>query len=253
MNHFFLRGNLIKEPELKYTPSGLAVCNLTLAGATEERRWYHRIVTYAKTAELFADTPINTVLAITGNIQQRESNNGAKYTNTVGNEVRAVHTLPDDTFTTDENGNNILKANAMTASSWAMVSGNLVKDVRVADTSRGQVCNAFIAINEYIKGEARTTFLQITAFNDCGGFDSLQQAEKGQYVIVEGPLVINRWTDRDDRLRYDPNVLAEVVHLSTREGAGLTRVDGTRSKPGTSPRAPIVDDDEFPPEADLPF
>lgn len=253
MNHFLLRGNLIKEPELKYTPNGLAVCNLTLAGATEERRWYHRIVTYAKTAEIFADTPVNTLMVITGNIQQRESNNGAKYTNTVGNEVRVVKQQPSDSFTVDEQGNNILKSADMRTSSWAMVSGNLVKDVRVADTSRGQVCNAYVAINEFVKGEAKTTFLQVTAFSDSGGFEALQEAEKGQYVLVEGALIINRWTDKTDRLRYDPNVIGEVVHLSSREGAGLYSVDGTRARPSTRRTPQQVDDDEFPPEADLPF
>ena len=55
-------GRLGKDPEIKYTPSGQAVCNLTVAtneswndkttGQKQERTEWHRVVVWGKLAEL---------------------------------------------------------------------------------------------------------------------------------------------------------------------------------------------------------
>jgi single-strand DNA-binding protein len=61
VNKVILIGNLGRDPELRYTKSGQAVANFTLAtsdsftnreGTREERTEWHRIVAWAKTAEL---------------------------------------------------------------------------------------------------------------------------------------------------------------------------------------------------------
>lgn len=62
VNKVILIGNLGKDPEMRYTPSGLAVCNLTLAtseswkdkqsGEAVERTEWHRIVMYQRLAEI---------------------------------------------------------------------------------------------------------------------------------------------------------------------------------------------------------
>ncbi len=61
MNRVVLIGNLTRDPELKYTPAGTAVCTFGVAtnrswttadGATKEEVQYHRIVAWQKLAEL---------------------------------------------------------------------------------------------------------------------------------------------------------------------------------------------------------
>lgn len=62
VNKVILIGNIGKDPEIRYTPSGLAVANLTLAtsevwkdkqtGENQERTEWHRIVMYQRLAEI---------------------------------------------------------------------------------------------------------------------------------------------------------------------------------------------------------
>ena len=61
LNKVTLLGNLTRDPELKYTPSGTAVCSFGVAtnrswktadGSTKEEVQYHRIVSWQKLAEL---------------------------------------------------------------------------------------------------------------------------------------------------------------------------------------------------------
>ncbi len=61
LNRVLLIGNLTRDPELKYTPAGTAVCTFGIAtnrswktadGQTKEDVQYHRIVAWQKLAEL---------------------------------------------------------------------------------------------------------------------------------------------------------------------------------------------------------
>src|SRR3989339_2176617 len=61
LNRIVLIGNLTRDPELKYTPTGTAVCTFSVAtnrswtssdGQTKEEVQYHRIVAWQKLAEL---------------------------------------------------------------------------------------------------------------------------------------------------------------------------------------------------------
>ena len=61
LNRVLLIGNLTRDPELKYTPAGTAVCTFGVAtnrswttadGQTKEEAQYHRIVAWQKLAEL---------------------------------------------------------------------------------------------------------------------------------------------------------------------------------------------------------
>lgn len=61
INKVILVGRLGQDPELKYTPSGMAVCNFSIAtsenwtdksGQKQERTEWHRIVVWGKLAEI---------------------------------------------------------------------------------------------------------------------------------------------------------------------------------------------------------
>ena len=53
MNKIFIIGNLCKDPELRTTPSGVAVCTFTIAvnGRKPEDTQFFRITTWRQTAE----------------------------------------------------------------------------------------------------------------------------------------------------------------------------------------------------------
>ena len=63
LNRVMLIGNLTRDPELKYTPNGTAVCSFGLAtnrswttadGQTKEDTQFHRLIAWQKLAELCA-------------------------------------------------------------------------------------------------------------------------------------------------------------------------------------------------------
>ena len=64
VNKVILLGNVGKDPEVKFLPSGLPVANLTLAtsdrfkdkaGEWQDRTEWHNVVAYARTAEIIRD------------------------------------------------------------------------------------------------------------------------------------------------------------------------------------------------------
>ncbi len=61
VNKVILVGNLGKDPEVRYTPSGMAVCNFSIAttenwkdkeGNKQDKTEWHKIVTFGKLAEI---------------------------------------------------------------------------------------------------------------------------------------------------------------------------------------------------------
>lgn len=90
VNKVILIGRLGKDPEMKYTPSGTAVVNFSLAtnhstkdqdGNFVDKTEWHRIVAYGKTAEIAGEYLVKGKLVfIEGRIQNRswEDQNGQK-------------------------------------------------------------------------------------------------------------------------------------------------------------------------------
>ena len=101
VNKVILVGNLGKDPEVRYTPGGQAVANFTIAtneawtdksGQKQERTEWHRIVVWAKQAELCGEyLSKGRQVYVEGRLQTREWTNkeGAKQytTEVVANQV----------------------------------------------------------------------------------------------------------------------------------------------------------------------
>ena len=104
VNKVILVGNLGKDPEVRYTPSGQAVANFNIAtnenwtdkqGQKQERTEWHRIVVWGKVAELCGEyLSKGRQVYIEGRLQTREWTNkeGAKQytTEVVANPVGGV-------------------------------------------------------------------------------------------------------------------------------------------------------------------
>ena len=84
VNKVILVGHLGRDPELRYTPSGTAVANFTLAthdawtdkaGEKQERTEWHRIVVWGKQAEIVGEyLAKGKQVFIEGSLQTREWN-----------------------------------------------------------------------------------------------------------------------------------------------------------------------------------
>lgn len=83
VNKVILIGNLGKDPEVRYTPTGLAVANITLAttemwkdktsGTNQEKTEWHRIVFYQRLAEIAGEyLKKGSKIFIEGRIQTRK-------------------------------------------------------------------------------------------------------------------------------------------------------------------------------------
>ena len=81
LNQVYLVGTLTSDPEMRYTPGGLAVMELTLAGSEQvvdeggtqrEPVWYHRVKLLGKSAEFWGDSlKAGMALLIEGRLEYR--------------------------------------------------------------------------------------------------------------------------------------------------------------------------------------
>lgn len=99
VNKVFVIGNLGRDPEVRFTDGGQAVCNFSVAttdvwndksGQKQERTEWHRIVAWGKTAELCGEyLKKGRQVHVEGRLQTREwEKDGAKRTTT---EIIASH------------------------------------------------------------------------------------------------------------------------------------------------------------------
>ena len=105
LNKAMLIGNLTRDPELKYTPTGAAVCTIGLAtnrswttesGEKREEVEYHRLVAWGKLAELCSQLLTKGRKIYTeGRIQTR------KWTGQDGQERTTVEIVMDDMMILD--------------------------------------------------------------------------------------------------------------------------------------------------------
>ena len=105
VNKVILVGNLGKDPEIRYTPSGAAIANITLAttdswkdkqtGEQQERTEWHRIVFFSRLAEIVGEyLKKGSQIYVEGRIQTRkwqdQSGQDRYTTEVVGNEMQML-------------------------------------------------------------------------------------------------------------------------------------------------------------------
>lgn len=101
LNMVQLIGNLTRDPELRYTPNGTAVCTMSLAtnrswstqdggGQRQEETTYHRIVVWSKLAEICGQyLKKGSKAYVQGRLQNR------KWTSKDGQEKETVEVVAD--------------------------------------------------------------------------------------------------------------------------------------------------------------
>lgn len=110
LNRVMLIGNLTRDPELRYTPAGMAVVSFGLAtnrvwvtkqGERKEDAQFHRIVAWNKLAELCSQLlSKGRRVYVDGRIQYREFNDQEN------NKKQIAEIIIDDMIILDNKGNN---------------------------------------------------------------------------------------------------------------------------------------------------
>jgi len=101
VNKVIIIGNMGRDPEIRYTPSGMAVCNISVAtssykknrdtGEREEDTQWHRVVVYDRAAEYIGEySKKGTNVYVEGRLKY------GKYTDNNGNERNTVDIVADE-------------------------------------------------------------------------------------------------------------------------------------------------------------
>jgi single-strand DNA-binding protein len=139
INRVILLGNLTRDPELKHTPGGTAVCTFALAtnrswitadGQTKEAQ-YHRIVAWQKLAELCSKLLIKgKKVYVEGRITYRE------YTTKEGLKKTVAEIVLDDFIVFNDNKKNEGSLSSDSGSHDVVKTGNLEhEEFDIAHTS----------------------------------------------------------------------------------------------------------------------
>ncbi len=289
LNHVYLLGALAKDPDLRYTPSGIAVADLTVAGednvmGNDGRArvlpWYHRVSILGQQAERLTDGNMKAgdAVLVEGSLEFRswETPEGQKRSavNVKALRVEAAnYGTRAEPLVTDSVGGKRL-TNALNE---VVLIGNLTRDSELRYTPNGDaVTTISIAVNESWKDKTgnwqeKTHYVEVNLWRDLA--EAAGELKKGDPIMVLGRLVNESWTDREGNKRSTTRVEGRRIEILAR-GPGTAGNSGTTSSanrqagglaptrqaapsaPAAGSRAkPDIDDglQDFPPEEDLPF
>lgn len=271
LNNIYLVGTLTQAPELRYTPGGLAILELNLAGndhvvgddgQARDLAWYHRVTVFGAAAEglanqLEAGTPVLVEGAL--NYRSWEAQDGQRKSaldvKALRVEVLSFGARKGETTVLDARGQHRIKD----ALNEVLLIGNLTRNAELRYTPSGSAVTRFsVAVNERFRDKGgsdqeRTHYVDVNVWRELA--EACAELAKGDPVFVIGRLVNDSWTDQEGNKRYTTRIEGSRVEFLTR-GPG-TGGAGTRSESPSRPKSAQASqldiDEEFPPEEDLPF
>ncbi|MER3481420.1 MAG: single-stranded DNA-binding protein [Meiothermus sp.] len=272
LNRVYLVGTLTQNPEMRYTPGGLAVLELNLggndlitdeSGNTRELPWYHRVKMLGKAAEFWGDgLGAGTALLVEGRLEYRSWEQDGQKRSSL--EIRAdrlelvsLEGKRGDLTVTDARGQQRLREGL----NHVLLAGNLTRDPELRYTPQGTPVTRFsLAVNERFTSKGaegeKTHYVDAQAWRDLAEWAA--ELKKGDGAFLIGRLVNDSWTAQDGTRRYTTRVeVSRLERLARGAGTGGTGSQGAPQSAAPKGRAGKVDIDEgledFPPEEDLPF
>lgn len=236
LNHALLIGTLVREPDLRYTPAGLAVLRLDLGGddhlhdedgTLRARPWYQRATVFGVQAERVVDhLRTGTPLWLEGRLEQRswqgDDGETRRALDVVGRRVEVLGLGPrdpDDAFAVDARDQPRLRD----AVNVVRLIGNLVRDVELRRTEQGHaLARLSLAVRDAPRDgsrdaradEAPVHFVDVRAWRETAqGADGMV---KGAPAYVEGRLVTDAWTDAEGQRRWATRVEARRIEAIER-------------------------------------
>ncbi|GGR28568.1 single-stranded DNA-binding protein [Deinococcus ruber] len=287
MNHIYLIGVLARDPELRYTPSGVAVYEATIAGEDhvagndgKERQlpWYHRVSILGKPAEWQSERNLRAGDAVlvegTLDYSSWDAPEGGKRSMVKVKALR-MEQLGYAPETTQDAGGGVRMHGGM---NQVMVVGNLTRDPDLRYTPAGDaVLGLSLAVNETWKDrqgqqQEKVHWLDATLWRDLA--EASKDLHKGDPVLITGRLTNESWTDKDGNKRNNTKIEATRVEALSRGAAPGTATTPAAPRQATASaarpqpqraaassaqgsRSGGLDIDsglqDFPPEEDLPF
>jgi single-strand DNA-binding protein len=268
-NSVYLIGTLTEKPNLEYTPGGLAILRLNLAGSDRvlgddgqlrDIAWYQRATVFDKQAEYLADQlEQGSPVFVDGRLNYRtwEDQSGQRRS---ALDIRAIR-VDVLTYGPRKGEATVLDAKGqprlMNALNQVAMIGNLTRDGELRYTPNGNaVTQLGIALNERYRDrrgqdQETTHFVDVDVWGELA--ESCGELAKGDPVMVVGSLITDSWTDKDGNARFKNKVRASRVEFLTRGpgGGGAGARPEAKEDDRASQRLDI--DEEFPPEEDLPF
>lgn len=133
----------------------------------------------------------------------------------------------------------------------ATVFGRLGKDPESRDVNGGKMIVTLTLATTSGWGDRETTsWWKVVIFDEKKGQAALDYLKKGQRVLIIGELVINKWTNRDGKDVYTPEIhmgFESVLNLVDKDEGSMGNT--SRSKPADKPK-PAFDTDL---DDDVPF
>jgi single-strand DNA-binding protein len=231
INNVLLIGTMARNPELKYTPKGIAVLEFTVAGDSRtvgsdglERNvpFYQRSSIYGKNAEALAETlKAGDAVLLEGNLEYQawETEDGTKRSKVVVRTSR-LESLQSGwrnaALVTDAIGGLRLPD----AVNEVTILGNLTKDAVSRVTPNGNnVTNLSVAVNESWRDENnvwqnKAHYVEVTVWGDMAALSA--NLTKGESVLVAGHLTNDSWTDLHGQKRTATKIEAHRLEMLMR-------------------------------------
>jgi single-strand DNA-binding protein len=272
LNAVLMVGTLTQAPELRYTPAGLAILELNVAGndhvigdddKPRELAWYHRITVFGAQGELLANQlEAGSPVFVEGRLNYRswDAPDGQRRSalDVVAQRVEGLTFGPrrGDTTVTDARDQHRLRD----ALNQVAIIGNLTRQAELRYTPSGSAVTRFtVAVNEQFRDRSgsdreRTAYVDINVWRELA--EACGELDKGDPVFVVGRLVNDSWTDKDGNRRFTTRIEGSRVEYLTRgpgAGGAATRPERAQTSAPAAQTRQLDIDEEFPPEEDLPF
>ncbi|GAA5501068.1 single-stranded DNA-binding protein [Deinococcus xinjiangensis] len=230
LNTHFLIGTLVRDPELRYTPSGMAVFEFTLAGEREVLGkdghphaipFYARSFVMGKYAETLAERQYKQGQAfmMDGSLDysQWQTPEGGKRSMVRTKLTGLLRELGYQYEAVSDTGGGLRMKGGC---SKIRLVGNVVRDPELRYTPAGDaVMDLGIAVNETWKDaqgqkQEKTHWIEATLWRELA--ERHQELRKGDPVLLEGALINEAWTDKDGNRRSSTKVEVTSLELLAR-------------------------------------
>ena len=121
------------------------------------------------------------------------------------------------------------------------IIGNLTHDPETRSAGSGTVCNFTVAVNAKIKGEDKSTFFRVAAWNKLGEVCQ-QYLAKGRKVAVIGEVSARAYTAKDGNAACSLELMAQDVEFLTPRGEAQAQAP----QPDASGFTELPDDEPLP-------
>lgn len=246
MNHVFLVGALARDPELRYTNSGLAVYEATVAGESHivgsdnqprQLPFYQRVSILGKPAEWAQEKGFATgsPVMVEGALEYRswEAEDGSRRS-AVNIKALRLEGVESELGTVQDAGGGVRLAGGL---NQATVIGNLTRDPELRYTQTGHaVLGLSLAVNENYRDRSgeqqeKTHYLDVTLWRELA--ERMQNLRKGDPILVMGRVTNEQWTDKEGNKRNSTKIEATHVEALSRGAAP----GGAATTPAARPEA----------------